>query len=600
MSTTSEKKVVLRFEVADAGASQQLGKIADNAKSAANAAKDLKQSVGGPSGGWGGHAPPSMHAMGFPSMAGGSYGPADAHAMNMAALAATGWRDPAVALAGMRGSGGAAGGPSGWDSRALAQAGRTPSSGWNPAALAESARRMIDPNTGMMVDSYRMDSLRHARYSGTQDEMMQTMNRHRTDPGMLAAAGAGAYRLGAAGLRYGVPAVAALATGSAVIGAAHSAELVEYQGGTTGEQLRAIGNGTWLTRQGLGIADTIRGRTQGIERVEYDMSRRLIAREGAEEQRQFRDDVRIQRMELEARAGVLNADGRMARVGTFDRGTVQGELDYGRSLQTLGARQSVIDTERGLKVGEDVLGRQTTMRDELERRRQRLEIDAGRLATDAGNAGGVERARLLGERGLKLDEIQKAEQQLEKLNKDIEQSRGKIVGLRAEANQAKIGVLRADLNIAQQRESRSASQAAKYGAMSNLEFDLGVAASRQAQAGGLRSLTPEQDVRFRSFAPERYEKMAQAEFLKSGRYDFAKEFGDANEDKLPNTRKAAEQAQNKFIDGIRDAERQAADQANDQLLSQKFVDTILSGFGRIIDKKIAAIENEMMRRNNKQ
>lgn len=598
MSTT-EKKVTLRFEVADGGAAQQLGKLADNASKAAAASKDLRSSINQPSGSWGGYSPLSGNPMGFPSMAGGYHGPNTGAGFNFASLASAAYRDPTAAFASMRSSGGASAGPSGWDPRALAQAGFTPSSsGWNPAALAASARTQIDPHTGMKIDSYRVDSLRHARYSGTSDEMLQTMNQHRTDPGMLAALGAGAYRLGAAGLKYGVPAIAAVKTASAVASAVHDSDLAAHQGATGGEQMRALANGTWLSRQVLGISDDFRGRSQGMARVQYDQSLERVAREGTEQQRQTRDDIRLQRMQLDARRDVLNADGRMARIGATDRTTVQGELEYGRSLQTMGARQSVFDTERNLKTAEDVKSRQEAMRDDLDRRRSRLEIESGQLAERAKGAGGIERAALLGQRSMKLDEIEKAEQQLDRLNKDIEKSRGDIVQLRGEAGQAKIGAMRANLSILEQREARAVAQGAKFGAMTDLEFDIGASVTAQAKQSGLRSLTPDQLVIAQRFDQGTFDKLAEQEYTRSGRFERLKELGIA-EDRIPDARKAVDAERNKVIDAVRDAERNVANEAANQQLGKEFVRELEASISRLVNSKIQAMKVEIQQGLNK-
>lgn len=560
-----EKKVVLRYEVDASQATREHERLAASANKAAEAAKNLQ---GAAAGGWGGHAPPSAHAMGFPSIAGG-YGTPNGP-VNFGALGAASWRDPLAAMQAMRGSGAVAGGPSGWDARALAQAGRTPSSGWNPAALAESSRRMIDPHTGMKIDSYRVDSLRHARYSGTSDEMLQTMNQHRTDPGMLAALGAGAYRLGAAGLKYGVPAIAAVKTASAVASAVHDADLAAHQGATGGEQMRALANGTWLSRQVLGISDDFRGRSQGMARVQYDARIRQFGNEAAEEQRLTENRIRLDRMRDESRYNVLNADGRMARVGSFDRTTVQGELDYGRSLQTMGARQAVFDTERELKAGQGYLAGMEGRKDELEMRSRKLEIERGRLMNQADGAGGMERADLLTRVQTKNDQLESAKAELKELTNNINAARGDIVRLGAEASRAKIGAMQANLNVLEQRESRAASQASRYGGMTNLEFDLGVSALRQAQSGGLRSLTPDQRGRLQGFAGEQFEKMAQAEFTKSGRFDTLKELG-VVEDRLPDARKAVDNERNKIADAIRDANREAAKAALDNVNTDEII-----------------------------
>jgi hypothetical protein len=110
--SNSEKKVTLRFEVADAGASQQMGKLAENATKAAT--KDLRSSMNSPTGEWGGYAPPYQHAHGFPSMAGGFHAPnVGGGGFNAAALAGASYRDPAAAFAAIRVGGGVGAGAGG-------------------------------------------------------------------------------------------------------------------------------------------------------------------------------------------------------------------------------------------------------------------------------------------------------------------------------------------------------------------------------------------------------------------------------------------------------------------------------------------------------
>lgn len=594
---TVEKKVVLRYEVADAGASNELRKIGEEAKKATSAYDGLKASIkntptGGGGSGFGLYGASPAMANGFPSMAGGLHTP-NAGGINMAALAGASYRDPAAAFVAMKQSGGGAVASGSMDMMALARAGFTPSAGMNMAALAGAN---YDPLLGRN-GAYVPPSLQQARFSPTSDPMLQTMNQHRTDPGTLAALGGGAYRMGAAALRYGVPAIAAVKTASAVASAVHDSDLVAHQGGTGGEQMRALANGTWLTRQGLGIVDEFRGRAQGLARVEYDNSIQQKVREGAEEQRLFRNDVRLQRMELEARAATLNRDGRMARISPTDRSTVTGERDYGRQLAMQPLNQSVLDSQRNLSTAVDVQDRQMRMRDELDKRRSKLEIERGALQTKAGESGGSERLMLLLQGAAKNQEFESAKRELEALDKRIEKSKQEIIGLRAEVGQARIGVLQGRIGILEQREGVAAGQANRIGRMSELDYRMNRQAAEQVQRYGLGVLPPEWEARAEAYAPQAVGKLYEERGIRRNRDAVGGPFAEF-EDRLPDVRGKIDKERNELVDAIRDLKKDTANQAANELIGKEFVAVLNGAIAKQVGIEIAKLKNEIERGNN--
>jgi hypothetical protein len=574
----SEKKVTLRFEVADNGASSQLEKIAKGAESAAANTKKLSESLASAS---------TPNANPFAAM--GQSGTATSQQSNtlqsafasMAASSSTPSRQAAgVTFGDLLNRGKYAGGS--MDMAALAQ---SPSNPYAPATAGYRAK-YDDHMQGSAIKTDRNIDFQQPR--GPLGRSLEWMGNRGS------AVGSNLARFGARAIPY----AAAFEAVGGVGNATHSAALVDYQGGSASEQMRTMANSTFLSRQVIGISDSIRGRQQQFEKVDYDERLRQVTRDAAEQERMMVNQFRQERMGLEARRDVLAADGRMARITPTDRSTVTGERDFQRQMQLQPSQQASLDAEKELAMAKRVQAQQESMKSELERRVVGLEVKRGKLSAEAEQQGGAEKYESLSRVNAYSREIESARRELDTLNRDIEKSRGEIVKLDTLSKEAKIDVMRGRLNITEQRESIATTQAQSVGSLNPYEF----AQSRQAalllKQNGIGAVPPDLVPLAARVAPQMVRKLQEGRGAAWNQQLMNDGFSEY-EDLLPEIRKKRDDESNKLIDAIRDLKRESAKTAVDQLLAKEFQDAMIALARKMAAAEVEKIKNSVKMENTK-
>ncbi|QEL18321.1 hypothetical protein [Limnoglobus roseus] len=359
-------------------------------------------------------------------------------------------------------------------------------------------------------------------------------------------------------------------------GAFHSEQLVKYQGGSEGEQARAAANGMWLSRQALGIADTFRGRTQQFGRAEYDAQFEKVRREGEERSRQEQNQIRLQRMEYEARSATLNADRRVATPGVFDRGTVGGERAFREDTATIGARQGVLDAEKERAALERLQASQEGMKRDLQVRLGQLQTEAGRYYNEAQATGGVDKYVAQNKEGYRLTAVQDALKELRDLEGKIEDTKARAVAAGAQVGQSRLGVMQSQLGVLEGRESQAAGTARRLGSMTATEFQMAQQAARLVEAHGIDNVPRPTLELARPLIPQYVEKLE--EKRGATRYDQNKDFfGGFGEHQygLNDVRGEIDELRKIIANANEAVKRGAADDAAIKLAGEEFAKTMM-------------------------
>jgi hypothetical protein len=620
----AEKKVTLRFDVADGNASSTLNRIASEADKAAKSTEALQRAFqnGGklPYGATGGYTNPLAPTSPVPGLGPaftGAYSSVDT--LRQVPMGANNNLQPLIeALTRLERS------ISGLDRSTVAQtrevrqtqaratmdmaalsgAGyRAPGAGMNMAALSGSN---LNAGSATGFGAYRPDSLTTPQNNEYRPWYEQTMYGNEKLPwepnkrgGMLSGVtgmvAAGGSRMIGAAMRV-APYAAAVDALAGVAEGANRVGLIEAQGGNAGEMGRAMANSTLVSRQVLGWADSFRGRQTQLDLVNYQEQIRNTGRQSIDAQRAFGFQASLERNEFAARSNVLAADQRVQLIGNYDRGTVLGEREFQRQSMLQAPRQGVFEAEKELGVERAIMLSRMSSADQAAGRMARLETERGQLQANIDTSSGDQKNRFIRQEEQKRNEIQKANEELRQLNQGVEQSRERIAQLKGSVAQARIGVMRADLGVLEQREGVAAGQAQRVGRMNALDY----ASSRQAvdmvKQFGIDALPDDIIAQAERLAPElvgkRFEQRGAARNAADnvGRVE-------GFEDVLPDIRQQVTDAKNGIAKAMRDAIAEIAKEQADQLRGQEFADAMKRLIRAEFDGQRQGIENAAKEKN---
>lgn len=379
------------------------------------------------------------------------------------------------------------------------------------------------PFPGMLWDEGLMQQFRDRQFAHdrTFDWQNQTINKFPGTPerrqwgqtlmsgATSAITGLGGMATGA-GLRWGLPLLAGAAAMGGWAHSVHSAELVGNLGGTTGEQARALANGNFITRQGLGVIDAFRGRGQDIAFQQYKNQFGMVDAGTQEQIRQFRNEVERDRIRLERDRDVRNRDTRFAALGQFNLRTVSGEIEQREAQRLIPVEREKFERERVLQVERGV-------QQDLEKKLARLQ----REAVDGANQGGrmnIFNGDLRREGAAGLADISKWEQlsvkqrgllaEIKQVAQAVEGQKGRVIEATANLNRVGVEELRARAGIAETRLMTAKGQAQRIGAMNPADLAQSAAAFRTIQQAGTLDGFPEELIqRAAQFDPATIQKM---------------------------------------------------------------------------------------------
>lgn len=374
-----------------------------------------------------------------------------------------------------------------------------------------------DPHDALM----RAFQDRQFAYERTFDWQNQTMNKvpgapERRQWGQTLMSGATSLITGlggmatGSGLRYGLPLIAGAAAMGGWAHSVHSAELVGNLGGTTGEQARALANGNFITRQGLGVIDAFRGRSQDMAFQQYKNQFGMVDAGTQEQIRQFRNEIERDRIRLERDRDVRGRDTRFAALGQYNLRTVGGEIEQREAQRLIPVERERFERERVLQVERGV-------QEDLEKKLARLQREAIGNANEGGRMN-IFNGDLRREGAAGLADISKWEQlsvkqrgllaEIKQVAQAVEGQKGRVIEATANLNRVGVEELRARAGIAETRLMTAKGQAQRIGAMNPADLAQSAAAFRTIQQAGTLDGFPEELIqRAAQFDPATIQKM---------------------------------------------------------------------------------------------